>query len=209
MGIYVKGLLGAFSGKVGNIVGSNWRSIDYLRSLPKPSRKPATAVQIAHRAKFALAIEFLSPLREVINIGFNDTGSKKMTAFNKATNELLKTIEGQYPDFIVPYNTVKFSKGSLGNVTAVIDKNMDGNTEVTWSPALTRLAAAADDVVHIILYQEEEQDYYVFQDATRIEGSYTIDPEGMGTGEFHVWILVISHDNKKRSNSKYYGTIEI
>lgn len=209
MGIYVKGLLGAFSGRVGNIVGSNWRSIDYLRSLPKPSKKPATANQIAHRAKFALAIEFLSPLREIISIGFNDLGNKKMTAFNKATNELLKKIEGTYPEFTVPYDKVKFSKGSLGNIDAVIGESGDGETEFRWSSRIVRTAAHPDDVVHIILYQEEEQDYYVFQDATRADGSYAIDPDGMSKGTYQVWTLVISSNRMMRSNTKYLGTIDI
>ncbi len=39
MGSYSKGANGTFSGKVGSVVGTSWRSIDYLRSLPKKSKK--------------------------------------------------------------------------------------------------------------------------------------------------------------------------
>src|SRR5690606_20643136 len=133
MGIYVKGLLGAFSGKVGSVVGSNWRSIDYLRSLPKPSSKPATAKQKAQRAKFALAIEFLSPMRDIINIGFNDKSQTKMTAFNNATNDLLFRIEGEYPDFTIPYPKVRFSTGSLRNVMAALSETVDGDPAISWT----------------------------------------------------------------------------
>jgi len=35
MGSYSKGANGIFSGKVGSIIGSSWRSIDYLKGLPK------------------------------------------------------------------------------------------------------------------------------------------------------------------------------
>ena len=31
MGIYKKGILGAFSGKVGNIVGSTWKGMQIIR----------------------------------------------------------------------------------------------------------------------------------------------------------------------------------
>jgi hypothetical protein len=62
MARYIKGALGAFSGKLGNVVGCCWRHIDYLRSLPKPSKKPATPLQLAQRSKFALAASFLSTI---------------------------------------------------------------------------------------------------------------------------------------------------
>ena len=33
-----KGILGGVSGKVGNVVGGNWKGVDYLRSLPAEVR---------------------------------------------------------------------------------------------------------------------------------------------------------------------------
>jgi hypothetical protein len=35
MGTFNKGILGGFSGKVGTVVGFNWRGLDVMRSLPK------------------------------------------------------------------------------------------------------------------------------------------------------------------------------
>src|SRR5690606_12727385 len=103
-----------------------------LRSLPKPSSKPATAKQKAQRAKFALAIEFLSPMREILNIGFNDKSQTKMTAFNNATNDLLFKIEGEYPDFTIPYPKVRFSTGSLREAMGVIGETVEGNPSINW-----------------------------------------------------------------------------
>lgn len=34
MGTIKQGILGGFSGKVGNVVGASWKGIDYIRSLP-------------------------------------------------------------------------------------------------------------------------------------------------------------------------------
>jgi len=41
MATYSKGTNGAFSGKVGRVIGSNWRSTDYLKGLSKKSSIPA------------------------------------------------------------------------------------------------------------------------------------------------------------------------
>ena len=52
MGTVKKGILGDFSGKVGSVVGSNWKGIGYIRSLPKKVGNPRTLPQKSHRAKF-------------------------------------------------------------------------------------------------------------------------------------------------------------
>ena len=46
MGIIKKGILGGFSGKVGNVVGASWKGIDYIRSLPSTVRNPRTPRQV-------------------------------------------------------------------------------------------------------------------------------------------------------------------
>jgi hypothetical protein len=207
MAIYVKGALGSFSGKLGNIVGSNWRSIDYLRSLPRPSKKAATAMQISHRAKFALVAEFLNPLRSFINMGFNDSQQRKMTAFNRASSHLLTKIVGEYPDLIIPYNDVILSKGSLKGISANVVKNMDGKLDITWDPTVNPLSSEADDLVYFVMYNETTKDYFLYQEAIREDGEDSITPDIMGLGELHIWSAVTSSDGTKRSNSSYFGSI--
>ncbi|MDD2265168.1 MAG: DUF6266 family protein, partial [Bacteroidales bacterium] len=47
MGTIKQGILGGFSGKVGNIVGASWRGIDYIRSMPASVRNPRTVAQVS------------------------------------------------------------------------------------------------------------------------------------------------------------------
>ncbi|MDD4417119.1 MAG: DUF6266 family protein, partial [Proteiniphilum sp.] len=54
MGTIKQGILGGFSGKVGNIVGASWRGIDYIRSMPASVRNPRTVAQVSQRTRFAL-----------------------------------------------------------------------------------------------------------------------------------------------------------
>lgn len=209
MAIYVKGALGSFSGKLGNVVGSNWRSIDYLRSLPKPSKKPATESQIAHRAKFALVTEFLNPLRSFINMGNNDSQERKMTAFNRVSGHLITKVEGQYPNFTIPYDEVRLSKGSLKGIAASAIKNLDGDIEITWDPTVNPISSEADDLVYFIMYNETTKDYFIYQDSIREDGEETIEPSIMGLGELHIWSSVSSVDGTKRSNSSYFGSLTL
>ena len=42
MGKISQGILGGFSGKVGNVVGGNWKGIDYMRVRPASVANPQT-----------------------------------------------------------------------------------------------------------------------------------------------------------------------
>jgi len=53
-----KGILGGFSGKVGTVIGVNWRGKDIIRSLPKASKKAPTEEQLIQRVKFRKTIVF-------------------------------------------------------------------------------------------------------------------------------------------------------
>src|SRR5690606_41758371 len=110
------------------------RPIAYQRSIHRTTKKEATEKQLAQRTKFALAIDFLSPLRSFIDMGYNDSNQQKMTAFNQATKHLLPRIEGQYPDFTIPYDEVILSKGSLKGITTQAEINLDGDLQISWDP---------------------------------------------------------------------------
>ena len=46
MGKISQGILGGLSGKVGNVIGGNWKGIDYLRIKPSEVANPRTEGQI-------------------------------------------------------------------------------------------------------------------------------------------------------------------
>src|SRR5687768_15182871 len=70
MARYKNGINGAFSSKVGTVVGASWRGIDYMRSVQKPISRPASRAQVNQRLVFALVTGWLKPLRDLIWIGF-------------------------------------------------------------------------------------------------------------------------------------------
>ncbi|HNP33863.1 MAG TPA: DUF6266 family protein [Flavobacterium sp.] len=66
MRTYNKGILGPFSGKVGTVVGANWRGKDIIRSLPKKTNRTTTETQQLQRDKFTAVSEFLTPMSAVL-----------------------------------------------------------------------------------------------------------------------------------------------
>jgi len=83
MGTIKKGILGGFSGKVGTVIGGNWKGIDYMRGKAASVSNPKTEAQLDQRARFRAALKFLQPLTSFIRVGFKNY-AVKMTAFNSA-----------------------------------------------------------------------------------------------------------------------------
>src|SRR5690606_41518129 len=114
MAIFKKGINGAFSGTIGNTVGASWRQIDYMRSLPKPSKKPATPLQLAQQAKFALGVSFLQPMKWILNIGFNDKKRGRSTGYNRGLQLVItEAITGAYPALAIDLPQVAIRKRQM------------------------------------------------------------------------------------------------
>ena len=70
MGTIKQGILGGFSGKVGTVIGGSWKGISYMRSQAQSVKNPRTDGQLSQRSKFALALDFLKPLTDIVRTGF-------------------------------------------------------------------------------------------------------------------------------------------
>ncbi len=84
MGKIFTGVNGGFSGKVGSVIGSSWRSVNYMRGLSKPSDKATTEKQQAQRLRFATAIRFLKQISDVLNEGYAGQVTSRVTGYNLA-----------------------------------------------------------------------------------------------------------------------------
>jgi hypothetical protein len=134
MGKINQGILGGFAGKVGNVVGGNWKGINYMRVKPASVSNPKTDGQVGQRSKFAIVLQFLQPMKEHIKIGFRNYAVKK-TEFNSAMSyNLNNAVIGEFPDFAIDYSSALVAKGSLPMaLNADGGSDLVGNLQVTWS----------------------------------------------------------------------------
>ncbi|WP_134090087.1 DUF6266 family protein [Olivibacter sp. XZL3] len=212
MGTFLKGINGAFSGKVGNNIGSRWRSVDYMRSLPRPSNKPATEAQLAQRAKFGLAVAFLSPIKDLLNIGFSDLQQTKSTGYNVALRHMLKEgIVGDYPNLEIAYEEVYFSRGRLAPLFGLdLAETNPGEATLTWQPKMNSFNAFADDEVIVLVYNKNKAFFDIVEETTRADGSLNLElPTVFSGDELSVWIIMAHREGKVTSNSQYAGTITV
>ena len=212
MGTYNKGILGAFSGKVGPVVGATWRGKDVMRSLPKKGNRLATEFQQAQRSKFAMTTEFLSGVQPVIKRYFgNDTGLK--TRRNQAMSYLMKeAIVFNDPNYEWDYTKVLISKGDLlginnGAVTAGTGQNLD----FSWTDNSGQGEAMATDKLVVVVYEPTSKaTVYSLNAGSRSSGSATLElPSFLSGLEVQVWTTFVSSNDKLAATSIYLGAVMV
>ncbi len=211
MGTYRKGILGSFSGKVGTVVGSSWNGIDYMRSLPRPSSKAPTDLQMIQRAKLGLATGFLQPISALVNIGYKSLAVKK-TGFNVATAQVIsEAISGVYPDLQIDYPNVLISKGNLTGPWNAAVSSAAGDVVLTWDDNSTSGNAKPTDKAVVLVYNPLQSQFVYSTDGDARSGgtdSLTL-PANFAGDVVEVWMAFIAADKKTISTSVYAGQVTI
>ncbi|WP_293307740.1 DUF6266 family protein [Pedobacter sp. UBA5917] len=208
MATYSKGANGAFSGKVGSIVGSNWRGVDYLKSLPKKSSKQSSDLQLAQRSKFALAPTYLSPIKDILNIGFKDKQLNKTTGYNAAVKIFLnQAIGGEYPDFVIDFSQIVLSKGSLSVFHGLSAVLKGSDIVLSWQGISNRYNAFDDDMLVVVLFNDTKKMYLVYEEAQRAALTYTAIVRNTFAGDvLYAWAFAVKRENSAVANSQYLGS---
>ena len=127
-----KGILGGFSGKVGTVIGGNWKGIDYMRSKANKRSFTPSQKQLEQQLKFALIMRFLQPMAGLLAISFSDFAIQK-TGINSAFSYAYENaITGVFPDFTIDYSKALVSRGLLPNVLGPSVVSGAGSI-LTWS----------------------------------------------------------------------------
>ncbi len=203
-----KGILGGFSGKVGNIVGSTWRGIDVIKSLPKKVNRVPSEKQAAIRFKFAKAISFLKPITDIINMGYQDHLLTDRTAFNEAISNLMQV--DMIGDGLIKHfdlSKIKLSKGSLDvlhKLKVERDATNNKNLQLTWETPAGEPKKRGDDLVHLVFYDPATNKFVTPPPFKRMDKSvrFLLEDE-LGLIDINLWVFVSDEDRREVSNSQF------
>ena len=213
MAKFSKGILGGFSGKVGNVVGGTWKGIDYMRSKPNNVKDPKTDAQLAQRQKFAMVTSFLKKVKPIIQAGFK-TNTKQMTPVNSAMSYNLKNaISGDYPNLQIDYASVVVARGDLmPGQDADAASNAENEITFSWSDNSGMGSANADDKALLLLYSpvKDRALYIAGEGPERQEESYSPTlPSSYGGVAVEAYLAFASADGTDASDSDYLGSVTI
>ncbi|WP_413531828.1 DUF6266 family protein [Empedobacter brevis] len=203
-----KGILGGFSGKVGTVVGVNWRGKDIIRSLPKASKRQPSELQLLQQIKFKKVIAFLQPIRPILNLYFGNK-SGLLSRYNMATSYTLGNALEMVDDLpVIVMERVLVSKGDLvGFLQPIMDTAGTDSFEMVWEANSEQGNAKPTDAVNIVCYCEELDSFEVFQYvATRDDlSAVVLLPNYYNGKQVNFWAFLNSQTKAMASTSIYLG----
>ena len=211
MGKISQGILGGFSGKVGTVIGGNWKGIDYMRSKAAKVTNPNSKAQKDQRSKFSLVLSFLQPITDFVKIGFKDYAIK-MTAFNSAMSYNVKNaITGEYPNYSMDFSQALVSRGSLaGALNPAAISTATGRIAFSWDDNSAETNAHEDDLAMIlVLNQDKKEAVFTTEGSIRDAGTQILTvPDSYSGDSVECFIAFISVDGQV-ANSKYIGSVVV
>jgi len=148
MGTFEKGILGGFSGKVGTVIGGNWKGIDYMRSKSARRNFTPSQKQLEQQLKFGLMMHFLQPMSALLEISFQDFAIRK-TGINAAfAYNFKEAITGTFPAYAIDYSKALVSRGNLSNALGPSVISGAGSILTwSWTDNISTTADPNDEVI--------------------------------------------------------------
>ena len=156
MGIIKRGILGGVANKIGNVVGSSWKGIATLRSLPLSVANPRTLAQRNNRDTFTLMSKLGSDVLATVCQPLWNRDAKQMSGFNAYVMYNKKAFDADPVEWLL--NPV-MSKGSLSaSLISAVVNTVENRIDITYSTDLVNPQDADDDKAYIQLIHQDNTD---------------------------------------------------
>jgi len=197
MAVINQGILGGFSGKVANVVGTSWKGIAVMKALPLSVANPRTAAQVAQRTKMAACVSMLQPILSQVIKPLNDRFAGKMSGFNYALQASISAFDesGELSD------PGKFKISRAANKAQLIDaiaaEAKITKVKCTWTSDAGKGYALASDKCYLVGYCRASGSFAVSSSAIRSAGqAYLEFPDGAieAGNEVDIWMAFLRAD---------------
>lgn len=215
MAKYSNGINGAFTGKVGNVVGTTWKGIPVLRAAPLKRSSKAKGNEKQNQTKFSQAHHFLQPMLTIVREGFKGY-TERVEGFNAAKSYLLNNaFEGEESNMKINPALVRVSFGDLplpSGITAGLAAEQPGKIDVSiefsWDTDTLSNGASRRDQVMVAAYNVQEGRAYtnIFGEF-RSSGSHILNVRKGHT--YLLYLAFSANDRSRQSDSVYLGEITV
>ena len=201
MGKYTQGILGPFSGKVGAVVGSSWKGVNYIKSLPGPNASNTEAQQ-KQRSRFKSVVSLASSLMSsLIRPVWNLVGGK-ITGYNLFVKTNMPAFDES--GTLVNYSDFRASMGALPlpeNLNIQDDADVVSGVELSWKDDSGSGVGNADDKLHLLVMTADKV-HIVNTASVRSDQSAEITLPAPA-GEVHVYAFFGTADGGQFSPDLY------
>lgn len=209
------GILGPIIGSMGPVTGKMWKTKATLSAHRNPAKtdENPTPAQLNQRTKFGFVSKFLNGMGPLVKKSFQElaidhTGFQTAVSYN-----MCNAVSGAYPDYVLHHNLVSVGRGTLPNAVLPEAKAGDapGDIRFIWADNTGIGTAASTDRAIAAVYipgQGGGWEYNELSMAKRSDCSLVFNLRSY-KGLVHTWLVFISDEDKKASDSVYTGTVVV
>lgn len=211
MGKLKNGIFGGFSGKVGNVVGSSCRGVEYIKSRPAKMTNPRSKGQVKQRNTFIIIQNFLGTFTPLIRIGFKDYAIDGLSAFNAAMSyNMVKGVKTGVTDEELDFPNILVSRGPLYPAKDInIDISEEG-VQFNWDPTPEGNASSDDQVMVLVYNCDKETAIHDINAGKRSSSTTKIKlPDDWNGDSIETYIAFKKADGSVVSDSIYCGCLKI
>ena len=208
MGKIENGIMSAVSGKVGPVIGSSWKGIQYLRSRPSRPTKPCSPLQLQQQKKFKIITCFVNTMKQLFELGFKNIDIRKTGINNAISYNLKNAINAIDSSFEINYSKVMVTRGDLPNANSpLVVSCIESILKFNWiNNSGEGIAKAHDQCIMAAWSPEINMGIYALQSNRENESGSLAVKQFLGL-EVNVWISFISAKDIEVADSRYLGKV--
>lgn len=202
------GIVGAFSGKIGNVVGFRWKNIDAARTYAIPEN-PNTINQQNQRTAFTAIQRIASSVLITICQKYWKAFAIGMSEYNAfIKTSLLNGFTGSN------FSNVKMSKGNLEAPVSCTGLHTSGNVHCEWDTTITGNGLATDSITCVVYDSSNHVSYIDDSGADRSTGGTGIDiTVPSGADPAYLWLYVfasrLNPDGTQLPSNSVYADVSV
>jgi hypothetical protein len=206
MGRLLNGPNSHFVGKVGTVIGSTINGRPYLKGPYRRRKTEPREAELANRAKFKMAQDWLRPIKKFLRAGFKGYNERCQGFVAAKSHLLLNAFEGMQPNISINPSLVKVSHGNLPSSVNISVEKIDSETlQFTWDTNVTEDSHPDDQVMLLAYVPYTEWVWFTTTGQFRHVGTTTL--KLMSEHSCHIYFAFVAHDRSRQSDSVYLGEI--
>lgn len=208
MGRIKQGILGGFSGKVANVVGSSWKGTAVVKSRPLSVANPKTAAQMNQRNSMATIVFVSRQMLVTVIKPLWDRFAQGMSGYNAFVS---RNIQYFTAGNISDYSSIVISQGKMA-ATEIINTTMNvARTQltITFDTALTDPYMLSIDNMYAVAIDESNANTYTqVANTERSTGQILINFKEALPANYtlHLYLAARRQDGTIVSNTWYTST---
>lgn len=210
MGIALQGINGAFTGKVGTVVGYVLRGQNVMRALPRQRTSKASDAELGNRDKMTLLSKFSKPLKSFLYMTL--TPATRGTTLNwynlYISHNNPNAVKGEYPALEMDYSNVVLSRGDLKKPLNIVLERVAKDVKISWDVP-DEDKNNNDQTMIVVYFPKIDDAKCILGGNKRKEGFEVIElNDKLTTEEMEIYISFVSNDRQSFSDSLHAGRFE-